>query len=324
MIQRLKIQNFCCFKTVDVVLKPLTILIGKNDTGKSTFLRAIELLSQCGRIRDTIKERDKERDLGFSWLISFYNDYFLLQREVPIHLEAQLEQRISKIIIGKTNLRESSTGFHLNTYNLPASGPQMSSEGTLDLPHLDPLGNFVPSLIDYFLRRDRLRFFEFEKELKTLISDTQDVLVGTPTSERRRLDLKLTSGITLPADQCSVGNRFLLFFLALAYHPAPPEVILIEEPERGLHPSSLKKVIPLLKGLTEGKHSSIKTQIILTTHCPYLLDFINVETDQILVFQKNDAGVRSVQEADKERFKNRRKSDEDFNKLPKSPESTLI
>ncbi len=44
MLQRVRIKNFRCLREVDVPLRPLTVLIGPNDSGKSAFLRAIEHL----------------------------------------------------------------------------------------------------------------------------------------------------------------------------------------------------------------------------------------------------------------------------------------
>ncbi len=40
MISRVQIANFRALKRVDVSLKPLTVLIGPNDSGKSSFLDA--------------------------------------------------------------------------------------------------------------------------------------------------------------------------------------------------------------------------------------------------------------------------------------------
>jgi predicted ATPase len=42
MISKLRVQNFKCLRDVTVELKPLTVLIGKNDTGKTSLLEAIE------------------------------------------------------------------------------------------------------------------------------------------------------------------------------------------------------------------------------------------------------------------------------------------
>ena len=44
MITRVRIKNFMCLRDVDLALKPLTVLIGENDTGKSSVLEALKLI----------------------------------------------------------------------------------------------------------------------------------------------------------------------------------------------------------------------------------------------------------------------------------------
>ena len=107
----------------------------------------------------------------------------------------------------------------------------------------------------------------------------------------------------MEADQASAGVRLLLFFISLTYHPSPPKLILLEEPENGIHPRRLAEVIKLLRAITQGTHGGQQAQVVLTTHSPYLLDFVNLETDQVLVFRRNDDGTRSVEPVDAERLK---------------------
>jgi predicted ATPase len=95
----------------------------------------------------------------------------------------------------------------------------------------------------------------------------------------------------------------LLAFVALAHHPTPPRVILIEEPETGVHPKRLEEIVRLLREITQGKHGEHAAQVILTTHSPYLLDYVSLDTDQVLVFRRNDDGSRSAEPADPERLK---------------------
>src|ERR1700690_2293015 len=44
MISKLHVQNFKCLRDVSVELSPFTVLIGKNDTGKSSLLEAVKPL----------------------------------------------------------------------------------------------------------------------------------------------------------------------------------------------------------------------------------------------------------------------------------------
>ncbi len=53
------------------------------------------------------------------------------------------------------------------------------------------------------------------------------------------------------------------------YSPKPPNVILIEEPENGIHPKRLIEVAKLLRQFVEREENA--PQIIMTTHSPYLL-----------------------------------------------------
>ena len=46
MINNIKLRNFKCFRDVDVHPKQITILIGPNETGKSSILQALALLKQ--------------------------------------------------------------------------------------------------------------------------------------------------------------------------------------------------------------------------------------------------------------------------------------
>ena len=165
-------------------------------------------------------------------------------------------------------------------------------------------GKGIPALLDFFLRKDRKRFFlAFVDAAIAHIPGLTDIQIATPQPNLRRVDLVVDHDFVISADQSSVGVRLMLFFLALAYHPEPPELILIEEPERGVHPSRLSDIIQLFRGLTEGAQTPGASQVILTTHSPYLLDLIDIDRDGVLIFQREEDGSRTVHPADADRLK---------------------
>jgi len=49
MISSISIKNFKCLRDVSVELAPFTVLIGPNDSGKSSFLDAIHFLGRTTR-----------------------------------------------------------------------------------------------------------------------------------------------------------------------------------------------------------------------------------------------------------------------------------
>jgi len=64
----------------------------------------------------------------------------------------------------------------------------------------------------------------------------------------------------------SDGTLRFLFLLTVLAHPEPPPLIAIDEPEVGLHPSMLPIIAEYASAASE------KTQIVLTSHSPDLLD----------------------------------------------------
>ena len=70
----------------------------------------------------------------------------------------------------------------------------------------------------------------------------------------------------VPASQASDGLLYVLGYLALLHSPDPPKILLIEEPENGIHPARLGEVIGILRKLVADRPG---TQVILTTHSPY-------------------------------------------------------
>ena len=63
MLNHVLIENFRSLKSVDVELRPLTVLVGPNDTGKSTFLEAIRRTLAA---RDNLLDSDRWRNCSES------------------------------------------------------------------------------------------------------------------------------------------------------------------------------------------------------------------------------------------------------------------
>jgi predicted ATPase len=87
------------------------------------------------------------------------------------------------------------------------------------------------------------------------------------------------------ASQLSDGIlRFLglAAILLQANLPEPPALIAIDEPEIGLHP----KLLPYLGGLL--KQASERTQIIVSTHSPQLLNSEAIELQDIVLVERHN------------------------------------
>jgi predicted ATPase len=299
VLRGVKIQNFRCFVGLAVELRPLTVLIGPNDSGKSAFLAAVEHV-----LRATSKFEPADfwrHDVGNQIeLLGDTDDGQIVSKSTPAasnHLLRETEE----------NKQIRSRLLPVQKFHLPTAGIAMECQGYSPKEESNLVigenGDRIPALLDHLLRRDRKRFFQIVDVLKKNIRGLEDIEIGTPNAHTRRVDLVTEGGFRVNAGQASAGVRLLLFFVALAYHPHPPRTILLEEPENGIHPKRLADVLELLHAVTTGKLGGTPAQVIVTTHSPYLLDSVREGEDQVLVFQRQADGSRTAKPIDTDRLR---------------------
>lgn len=99
--------------------------------------------------------------------------------------------------------------------------------------------------------------------------------------EGGQLRLYLTEGErNVPAHRLSDGTLRYLALLAILLDPGPARLVIIEEPELGLHPD----VLPSLRDLlVEASH---RVQLIITTHSTLLVDAMTKYADAIVICEK--------------------------------------
>lgn len=119
-----------------------------------------------------------------------------------------------------------------------------------------------PSLSDYLKR-----FYEsYESLHPRIFGNTIELIVN-----------EAGMSTPLPASRLSDGTIRFIALLAILCHPEPPPLICIEEPEIAMHPDSQDLVVELLKKASE------RTQLIVTTHSPWLIDRLSAKPEQVLV-----------------------------------------
>lgn len=97
---------------------------------------------------------------------------------------------------------------------------------------------------------------------------------------------------TIPATRLSDGTLRYLCLLAILLHPEPPPLVVIEEPELGLHPDLLPTVAELLVSASE------RSQLIVTTHSDTLVDALTDTPEYVIVCEKHD-GQTEMRRLDK-------------------------
>lgn len=92
------------------------------------------------------------------------------------------------------------------------------------------------------------------------------------------------SDMYLDATNFSDGTLRFIALATLLLQPNPPQTIIIDEPELGLHPAAMVKLASMLKSV------SSKTQIVIATQSVELINNFSIE-DLIIVGRKDNQSV---------------------------------
>ena len=96
--------------------------------------------------------------------------------------------------------------------------------------------------------------------------------------------------LTYWADELSEGTLYFLALLCIVHQPNPPKLLLLEEPEKGIHPRRIKEVLDFIFQLAEDKD----IQVIMTSHSERVLDEFEDIPEAVFIFDKDEEGATQV------------------------------
>jgi predicted ATPase len=156
--------------------------------------------------------------------------------------------------------------------------------------------NIADFLLD-LRRQDQNAFDGIVETMSYVLPYAKDIQPSLTSSEiERKAWLQLTeAGFKVPGWMLSTGTLRLLALLALLRHPNPPSLIVVEEIENGLDPRSIHLIVEEIRNaVLDGT-----TQVMLTTHSPYLLDLLTL--DHLVLVERDAKGQpRFLRPADNE------------------------
>jgi predicted ATPase len=142
--------------------------------------------------------------------------------------------------------------------------------------------NIAEYLLD-IRNKDQDAFDGIIETLQYVLPYAVDLQPSLTSEIERAVYLQMTEGgYKIPGWLLSSGTLRILALLALFRHPEPPPLIVIEEIENGLDPRTLHLIVEELRNLIETG----TTQVIITTHSPYLLDLLALS--QIVLVERID------------------------------------
>lgn len=165
-------------------------------------------------------------------------------------------------------------------------GASLRSKGA----SLTPDGNGLPWVIERFQRDHPKRAREWIEHVRLALPDLRGVRVGDmPDLGKKYLMFQHESGVDVPSWMMSDGSLRVIALTLFAYLPKWEGLLLIEEPENGVHPRNLEVIMQSLKSMYDA-------QVLVTSHSPLLLSL--VEPAQMLCFTRARDGSATVVRGD--------------------------
>lgn len=330
MITELHATGYGCLKDVRVGLGSLHALIGPNDSGKSTILRAIRTLGQLasgafvqnggwepfdpGLDDDTpgsttsLRVDTRHGTYGFErHVLSGVGNRGAVMSEESVDDRRGFARREPRSLSAPTSVLESTHPV-VGTFGIwqALAGVHflgLSEEGLRKpsgfLPRgrtrLSSRGEGLPGL--YFaLRNDHEEAFErVLQDVRTLFPTVKTVRAQPSSSSELEIEVELTDRTRVRAAHISSGLLYYLAFAALPEAFGSVSTILLEEPENGLHPARIKQVMAVLRAFTQ-KHGA---QVVLTTHSPLVVNELLPGEVSVVTRPSLEQGtqVRPIEEA---------------------------
>lgn len=265
MLQRVRIQNFRCLRDVTVDFTPLTALVGPNATGKTALVEAL------------MPRRIRQADL---WRKA---------PSAPFQLEAASSQKKARHE-GAVGLQ--SPGIRpLSIWRQTLHADTLRRQNTVAEAHL--LDNGGTNIANVFATMTRDMQVAFIAEFSKLVPYYRDIYARPKGSGAHRLVFqdRWDQNVWYEPEEVSDGTILAFAFLMLAHRRSAGDVMVIEDPEHGVHPFLLGRIIGILRDLAHGRLGQKAVQVILTTHSAAILNHLEPEEVRFLTRREDDGST---------------------------------
>jgi len=295
----ISVKGFKSIASLKVDLRPINVLIGANGSGKSNFVAVFSFLHEIeqGQLQNYVRKAG-----GAEQLLHFGSK---VSNEIEFHISAGQGCHKYSITLKPTeddNLYRERLNVKIRDDMLLLGRWQIYHLN--DMSRLSPMRRTAKVNDNAFLRADGANFVAFlyllqqkHRESYRLIRDVirqvapffdDFVLRPDPLNEETiRLQWKhKNSDQYFGVSALSDGSLRFIVLATLFLQPDHflPSVILVDEPELGLHPYAITLLASLVK------QASVKTQVIIATQSSLLLD--HFEPEDVLVAERSHGATQ--------------------------------
>ena len=324
MIESIEFTNFKALRTTSVPLAPFSLLLGPNGSGKTTVLQALQAVAALAAQHAHVQRPPQpERQLAWSSLRSVTADAGAFV-EIKLRLRFKTQPILASFKWDSTDQRptpyltdESGAGLQPNDAALPLQWLARMQVFALDpsaIAQAHPVnsgplqanGAGLAAVLDDLKDNHPERWHALLQEMCRWLPEYDHILFDKPQAGLKSIVLRTKKGgHRIPAGELSQGTLVALALLTLAYGPAPPSAVGLEEIDRGLHPRLLRHLQDALYRLSYPENYREKRpaiQVVATTHSPYLLDLYRDHPEEVILAQKKGLEVTMERLTDIEHY----------------------
>ena len=171
----------------------------------------------------------------------------------------------------------------LNPQSMGQPQPQKRTGGSI---RLNSGGANIAEYLSDILEKDPDTFDSILEAMQYVMPYLRDLRPVLTDILGRQMHVELTEAdFKVMGWLLSTGTLRILALLALFRHPNPPPLIIIEEIENGLDPRAIHLIVEEIRNVVESGRS----QVVVTTHSPYLLDLLDI-SDIVVAERTRDHG----------------------------------
>lgn len=306
MINKITLKDFKNVSNFDAILSPINILIGANNSGKSSVLQGIHFSIMAEVIRRKYQKLNIAEDL-LLYLPS--SNFLYLRHNQPYTVSSGF---VSSLYLeddsGENFFIEISKGRNDKNISVSTNGNSAFRQTVTTFSPLYSI--YVPGISGIPIKekyvtkaelrsavargdanmyiRNILYCLSEENKLASLNSKIHklfpDITVNVPYNPNE--DLYVSADIVIktsvghsehvPLEQCGTGMLQIIQILAYTLYFSP-HLLLLDEPDEHLHPSNQMILAELLQDMVENQNM----QIILCTHSRHLLSALSNDSNII-------------------------------------------
>ncbi|WP_069649774.1 ATP-dependent nuclease [Caloranaerobacter ferrireducens] len=301
----LSIQNFRSFEDVTLALDNVTIIVGKNDSGKSNLFRALYYFFN---VKQTLKESDRpifmsdnnkktcvsfnlnitesnkikkilnNNNLKLKYISKENDNYWCYTEDQKINLN-NLKNKVDKVaedVIPEIYYIDIAKLY--KSFDLFNVWDDIQSEILKILIDQQNINSNYEYLINEYI----LKYWNSDKQSEIfLVNETEGKFV-CHARDKNRIRVNL-------CDRGTGFQTFLYYLMSIIKVVKSKNnkrnIIMIEEPERMMHPQAQRDFVKLVNDITK-EYKDI--YFIITTHSPVIVN--EGSNNKILLFEKSERG----------------------------------